>query len=91
MKKGFLTISTLSILFFCVLLQLFIAHKLSPAGIEVSTIENEIRTLSSENEDLRPKTASFSSLTAIASRAGELGFKEASFYYVEKPPIARVQ
>jgi len=91
MKKGFITLLTLSVLALCLVFQLVTTHRLSTAGIELSEIENKIKTLSKENEELRHTIASHSSLMTVSARAQAMGFKEAAFLYVEKPPIARVQ
>ncbi len=91
MKKGTITLFILVITVISGLLQLYITHKLSTAGIQLTQMENEIKALSLENEELRHKIASSSSLMTIASRAQELGFNDATFYAIEKPPIALVQ
>lgn len=90
MKKGFITFITLSVLVVCAMFQLFIAHRLSTAGIELTQIEHKIQTLSKENEELRHTIASHSSLMAVSARAKEIGFREALVVYVETPPMARV-
>lgn len=91
MKKGSLTLFVLFVTVLCGLFQLYITNKLATAGITLTHVENEIRTLSLENEDLRHKIASSSSLMTISARAQTLGFIDASFYSIEKPPIALVQ
>jgi cell division protein FtsL len=91
MKKGMITIVTVSTLVICALFQLFVAHRLSTAGVELTLIENEVQTLTLENEELRHTIASASSLMTVSTKAREMGFVQASFQYVEAPPIARVQ
>ena len=91
MKKGFITLITLSVLVVCAMFQIFVTHRLSTAGIELTKIENQIQSLSKENEELRHTIASHSSLMAVSARAKELGFRDAMVVYVETPPIARVQ
>jgi len=91
MKKGFITVITLSVLGVCTLFQLFITHRLSTAGIELTEIENQIQTLSKENEELRHTIASHSSLMTVSARAQVMGFRDASVLYIEKQPLARVQ
>lgn len=91
MKKGFITLITLSILGVCAMFQLFITHRLSTAGIELTEIENQVQSLSKENEELRHTIASHSSLMAVSARAQAMGFRDASVWYVEPLPMARVQ
>ena len=91
MKKGYITLITLLVLGICALFQLFITHRLSTAGIELTEIENQTQTLSKENEELRHRIASHSSLMTVASRAQAMGFREASVLYIEKQPLARAQ
>lgn len=91
MKKGFITFTTLTVLAVCASFQLVTTHRLSTAGIELTEIETQIQTLLKENEELRHTIASHSSLMTVSVRAKELGFREASVFYVEKPPIARAQ
>jgi cell division protein FtsL len=68
--------------------QVFISHRLSTAGIEVSSLSMEIRTVSLENEDIRHKIASYSSLKVIAEKAQQAGFTEQTVRYLDHPPIA---
>lgn len=90
MKKGFITLITITALAVCLVFQLVTTHRLSTAGITLTKIENKIQVLSKENEELRHTIASHSSLMTVSSRARVLGFRDAGFVYVERPPIALV-
>ena len=68
--------------------QIVVSHKLSTAGIELSSMQNERTDLSFENEKLRQKIASESSLLIITKKAQNLGFEKANFVYLDNPPVA---
>lgn len=68
--------------------QLYIAHQLSTAGIDMTLLQREITELDTQNEDLRHKIASASSLRTISTKATELGFVKASFQYIQQSPVA---
>lgn len=90
MKKGIFSIITLISILICVFVQLFVAHKLSTAGIELTNMETERVSLDRENESLRHAIASDSSLLTVAARAKMMGFTDASFHHIETPPMALV-
>jgi hypothetical protein len=87
MKKGMITSVTFFTVIICIFMQLFVAHRLSTAGIELTKIEREMQTLERENESMKHLIASNSSLLSIESRAKLYGFSKASFYHVETPGI----
>ena len=74
-------ISTLSIL------QIYVSHKLSFSSVELKKMQEEIETLNIENELLKSEIATASSLMNVAKKAENLGFKRATFLYMENLPV----
>ncbi|MBI4130123.1 hypothetical protein HY468_02305 [Candidatus Roizmanbacteria bacterium] len=70
------------------LLQLIVSHKLSTEGIEVKQMEQEKTRLLVENEELERKIASASSFLTVSQKAEALGFHDATYLYLERPPLA---
>lgn len=59
-------------------IQLVFAASLATDGQKISQIEDEIKRFESENSSLRIQIAKHSSLTNLAQRAQDLGFKSPS-------------
>ena len=51
-------------------------------------MQEEIETLNIENELLKSEIATASSLMNVAKKAENLGFKRATFLYMENLPVA---
>lgn len=90
MKKvyllGFL-ILTIGILFG---VRAYVSNSITTSGVELGKAEDEARALRTENINIKEKILELSSLTHIASEAGELGFEEskANFALSKERPIA---
>lgn len=91
MKKPiiFVTFLVLSILFLSVV-QVVVSNSLSTSGLELAKMQKEIAVLQKENYILSEELLFESSLTRIASQAGELGFvdSKAEIYLSTPLPIA---
>ncbi|MCL4382540.1 MAG: hypothetical protein M1575_00085 [Patescibacteria group bacterium] len=71
------------------LLQVFVANRLTTAGLTLSQTENETMILRDENEFLERKIASFSSLVSVSQKAAEAGYTKPKLYYlVSEVPVA---
>ncbi len=66
------------------------SNRISTAGIELGKIQSELKEVKRENTLIREKILTLSSLTLLASRAGEMGFVEGKqALYVTSPHVAR--
>lgn len=63
-------------IFFLVLIQLVVSSRLSAIGRNVSFLEKRYKSLSQENEIIRQKVASSSSLLTIRSEARKLDLRK---------------
>jgi len=92
MKRTKLLIAgILGLIFFLAFLQVAASNRISTAGIELSKLQTEVKEAKRQNALLREKLLTISSLTRIASKAGELGFVEAkeNIYILSPLPLAR--
>lgn len=92
MKRTKLLITgILGLIFFLAFLQVAASNRISTAGIELSRLQAAVKDTKRQNALLREKLLTVSSLTRIASKAGELGFVEAKTnVYINTPlPLAR--
>lgn len=79
MKKPVIFIGiNLAIIIALSLVQVVISNSISTTGIELGKLQDEISLLKKKNAVLHEQVLVASSLTNIASRAGELGFKDSS-------------
>ncbi len=83
--------SLLCIVLSLVLTQVIASNRISTAGIELQKMQTELKNVKRENSLIREKIVTLSSLTQVASRAGELGFVEGKqrVYISEPLPLAR--
>ena len=88
MKKNILVILTTIIAIVLFSAQLVISNKLATMGADLADMQQETSELTLENEEIRHKIASYSSLLVISSQAEKLGFERASLRYLERPPVA---
>jgi hypothetical protein len=74
-----------------VVTQVVASNRISTAGIELSLLQTDLKEIKRENSLLKEKILTLSSLTLLASRAGELGFVEGKqAIYINAPlPLAR--
>lgn len=72
------------------IVQVVISNSLSTTGLDLAKIEQDLNTYERENDTLRQKVLTATSLTYIASAAGQLGFVEQkSQIYLSTPlPLA---
>jgi cell division protein FtsL len=92
MKRTRLLIGSIfGLVIFLSVVQVTASNRISTTGIELAKLQNELRDVKRQNTLLREKILSQSSLTEIASKAGELGFVEAkNTVFISHPlPIAR--
>lgn len=62
------------------------SNRISTAGIELGNLQTELKTVKRENTLIREKILTISSLTRLASRAGEMGFVEGKqAIYISSP------
>ncbi len=73
------------------LIQVVVSNNISTTGIELGKLQDEISLLKKQNIVLREQVLISSSLTNIASRASEMGFKDSSSPLVisRNTPLAR--
>lgn len=91
MKKPFVFITCIIITILSLsVIQVVISNSLSTTGLDLSKIEGNLHVYQRENDMLRQKMLIASSLTRIASVAGELGFaSKKSEIFVSTPlPLA---
>lgn len=75
MKKPIFFISIIIVIILCLsVVQVVISNSLSTTGLDLAKIEKDLQVYQKENDTLRQKVLIASSLTRIASTAGELGF-----------------
>ena len=81
----------ITIVLILVVTQVAASNRISTAGIELSTLQSDLKDIKRENSLLREKILTLSSLTLIASRAGEMGFVEGKqAIFISSPlPLAR--
>lgn len=74
-----------------VVIQVVASNRISTAGIELGKLQAELKDIKRQNTLMREKILSLSSLTEMASRAGELGFVEGKqqIYIHTELPLAR--
>lgn len=93
MKKGYtlgILILTIAILFG---VRAYVSNSITTSGVELGKAEDEAYVLKTENVIIKEKILELSSLTHIASEAGELGFQESksNFALSKERPIAYKQ
>ena len=91
MKKPFFFIGFMSLTIICLsIVQVIISNSLSTTGLDLAKIERELHTYQRENDTFRQKVLITSSLTQIASVAGELGFtsKKSEIFLTTPLPLA---
>jgi hypothetical protein len=73
------------------IMQVVVANSIATHGIELAHMQSEIKKIKRENFVIREKILQKSSLTEIASRAGELGFvRSTKNVYLSAPlPLAK--
>ncbi len=72
------------------LIQVIVANNLSTTGIELGEVQEKISAYKKKNAILHEQVLTASSLSSIASSAGELGFEEikVSVVVANQPPLA---
>ncbi len=75
-KPTFFMIVVFFIIVALTIVQVVISNSLATAGIELSSLDKQIKSLKVKNALLREEYLVASSLHSIASRASELGFIE---------------
>lgn len=63
----------LGIFFFLIAVQVYLLNSISTNGSKLNVLENEITTISKENDDLEEAIASASSVTTISTKAHLIG------------------
>lgn len=73
------------------LVQVIVANNLSTTGIELGEVQEKISAYKKTNAILHEQVLTASSLSSIASQAGQLGFEEikTSVVVTSQPPLAR--
>jgi cell division protein FtsL len=80
----------ISVILVLCLIQVIASNRISTAGIELAKLETAVKDIKRQNLLLREKILARSSLTRIASQAGEMGFVEAkSTLFIKAPSLAR--
>lgn len=69
------------------LVQVVVANSISTTGIELGKMEKEIAVYKKKNAVLHEQVLISSSLTQIASKAGEMGFEESKTQLVVESPL----
>lgn len=71
----------------------YVSNSITTSGVELGKAEDEAHALKTENVIIKEKILELSSLTHIASEAGELGFEESktNFALAKERPIAYKQ
>lgn len=71
----------------------FVSNSITTSGVELGKAEDAAHSLRTENVIIKEKILELTSLTHIASEAGELGFEEskANFALSKERPIAYKQ
>ena len=84
-------IANITIIVVLSVIQVVVANSISTTGIELGELNHKISSIKKENEILREQVLTGSSLTTIASKAGELGFesKKAQLVISDQLPLAR--
>lgn len=88
MKKPFFFIGFITLTIICLsIVQVVISNSLSTTGLDLAKIEKELHAYQRENDTLRQRVLIASSLTRIASVAGELGFTSKKFEVFLTTPL----
>lgn len=88
MKKPFLIILlNVFVIIILSLVQVVVANSISTTGIELGKIEQEVAVYKKKNAVLHEQVLISSSLTNIASVAGEMGFEESKKQLVIESPL----
>lgn len=94
MKKPVLLIFSLSMLIIVLsIARIFISNNIATSGVVLGKIEEQIETYKLENSTLSEKLYSQSSLTNMAQKAYDLGYREekSSLVLTQKLPVALKQ
>jgi cell division protein FtsL len=80
----------ISVIIVLSVVQVAASNRISTTGIELSRLQKEVAGAKRKNLLLEEKILALSSLTRIASRAGEMGFVEAkSTLFIKDQPLAK--
>jgi len=89
-KPVILIIANIIFILMLTLVQVVVANNLSTTGIELGEVQEKISSYKKTNAILHEQVLTASSLSSIASSAGQLGFEEikASAMVATQPPLA---
>ena len=73
-KTRIFIITIISIIVILSVVQVIVANSIATHGVEIANMQNEIKKIKRENFVIKEKILQKSSLTEIASKAGQLGF-----------------
>lgn len=90
MKHKFVLTSLVVITLFLAVIRVVVSNIISTSGVELGRINEEIATVRLQNDELKQKFFSRSSLENIATEAAKLGFtdKKENFVLTSPLPIA---
>ena len=68
--------------FLLMVIQVFVANRITTIGTTISKLETEKQDLKTENDNLERKISTYSSLTIIAQKAKDAGFEKSELIYL---------
>ncbi len=89
-NKNLVTKTLLVFIGVLLLLQIIVSNSLATIGLQMAQIDQNMRSLISENADIKEQITSFSAFTAVGNKASELGFIKpvTPRYFSNQPDVA---
>lgn len=84
--KKFVSFLILTVVFLQIV-NVFLSNTIASGSVEAATIQSEIEKVEEKNVILKTELLQHSSLTRIASRAAELGFKDTKTFVTVNTPL----